>query len=334
MKGMGTILLTVILIAAVESQVEPYELTYPANFGGRFIIPADNPMTKEGVALGRALFYEERLSLNNKLSCASCHKQKLAFTDNQRFSFGVDGQPTRRNSMSLSNLLWVRNLFWDGRSPSLEQQAVVPLTDPHEMGQSLETSGKKLAQTKVYPQLFEKVFGTSEINGDRITKALSQFERTLISANSKYDWYLRGEYPLSESEQRGLNVFSGRGNCVHCHGGPKTFIELFHNNGLDSIYVDAGREDFTKQITDRGRFRVPTLRNIAITAPYMHDGRFKDLPGVLGHYGDHIVESETLSPFLSRLKLSREEKTDIISFLNTLTDTDFINDPKFADPDL
>ncbi|HMR57644.1 MAG TPA: cytochrome-c peroxidase, partial [Cyclobacteriaceae bacterium] len=139
---------------------EPYPLKYPANFGGRFTIPEDNPVTREGVALGRKLFYEELLSANNKISCASCHQQALAFSDNRQFSIGVDGTPTRRNSMSLSNLLWVKNFFWDGRSTSLEAQAVVPLTDPHEMGQSLEASSRKLNASKNYPSLFEKAFGT------------------------------------------------------------------------------------------------------------------------------------------------------------------------------
>lgn len=320
------------LTALALYEPEPYELKYPANFGTRTYIPADNPTTREGVALGRMLFYEERLSANNKLSCASCHKQEFAFTDNQRFSFGVDGTATRRNSMSLANLLWVQNLFWDGRAGSLEQQAVVPLTDPHEMGQSLEMSSKKLSETKVYPPLFEKAFGSRQIDGDKIAKAISQFERTMISANSKYDVYLRGEIKLSESEKRGLTAFSLKANCVHCHGGTKTMIELFHNNGLDSTFADAGREDFTKSTNDKGRFRVATLRNIAVTAPYMHDGRFKDLKEVLDHYGDHIVESPTLSPFLGREKLTEQEKEDIISFLHTLTDNDFITDPRFSDP--
>ncbi|MEJ0034322.1 MAG: cytochrome c peroxidase [Bacteroidota bacterium] len=316
---MRAVLLALIFTFTALPRNEPYELKYPANFGSRFTIPADNPITKEGVALGRMLFYEERLSSNNTRSCASCHKQEFAFTDNQRFSFGADGTPTNRNSMSLANVLWVNKFFWDGRTEGLEQQAIVPMTDPHEMNQSLGTSSKKLTQTKVYPALFEKAFGSREINGDRITKAISQFERTLISANSKYDQYLNKEYKLTESEQRGLVVFDTKGNCAHCHGGPKTFIELFHNNGLDSV---------------QGRFRVPTLRNISVTAPYMHDGRFKDLSEVLNHYGGHIIESENVSPFLSRLSLTEDEKKDVISFLNTLTDTEFINNKNFSDPDL
>jgi cytochrome c peroxidase len=330
---------------------EPYEIRYPSNFGGRFTIPADNPMTKEGVALGRMLFYEERLSVNDKVSCATCHKQERAFTDGMPFSTGVDGTGTKRNSMSLSNLLWVKNLFWDGRSTSLEEQSIVPLTDPHEMGQSLEASSKKLSETKHYPQLFEKAFGTREINGTKIGKALAQFERILISANSKYDQYLRGDYKPTESELRGLKLFSSgpqpdkniRGaNCIHCHSVPKTFLELFHNNGLDSIQRDFGREDFTKLVEDRGRFRVPTLRNIAVTAPYMHDGRFWTLNEVIDHYSDHVKSSGTLSPFIAgvtnkpgsiSLALTKEEKQDILSFLHMLTDNTFITNPEFSDPE-
>lgn len=329
---------------------EPYELKYPANFGSRFTIPASNPMTKEGVALGRMLFYEKRLSANNNVSCGTCHRQERAFTDGMTLSIGVDGTPTKRNSMSLSNLLWVRSLFWDGRASSLEQQAMVPLTDPHEMGQSLALSSDKLSHMKNYSLLFEKAFGTREITGDRISKALSQFERSLISANSKYDQYLQGEYKLTESELSGLNLFMSApqpdigvrgGNCQHCHGVPKTFTDMFHNNGLDSVYTDGGREDITKSASDKGRFRVPTLRNIDLTGPYMHDGRFKSLAEVLDHYSDHIKQNETLSPFIGEvsndrgaigLKLTQREKEDIINFLHTLTDEDFISNPEFSDP--
>lgn len=332
------------------SETGPYELKYPANFGNRFTIPKDNPMTKEAVQLGRTLFYEERLSSNNNISCATCHQQNLAFTDGKPFSVGVDGTLTKRNSMSLANLLWVRNFFWDGRSGTLEEQTIVPLTDPHEMGQSLEASSQKLQQTKTYPALFKQAFGSSEVTGERIAKAIAQFERTLISANSKYDQYLRGEYVPSEEELNGMALFTDspqplrniRGaNCAHCHGTPKTFMELFHNNGLDSVHVDLGRETLTKQAIDRGRFRIPTLRNIALTAPYMHDGRFETLEEVLDHYSEHVVQSETLSPFISDatnqlegsgLQLNLQEKRDIISFLHMLTDEDFIHNPEFSDP--
>jgi cytochrome c peroxidase len=252
--------------------------------------------------------------------------------------------------MSLANLLWVRNFFWDGRSPGLEHQAVFPLTDPHEMGQSLEESSRKLQQTRLYPALFQQAFGSSTIRGAEITKALAQFERTLISANSKYDSYLQGNYQPTAEELEGLALFSARpqpvqkirgANCAHCHGSPKTFIELFHNNGLDSVFADAGRSGITGHSIDRGRFRVPTLRNIVLTAPYMHDGRFTTLEEVLDHYSDHIRSSESLSPFIQEvsndvggtsLRLTETEKKNIIHFLHLLTDSTFIQNPAFSDP--
>lgn len=326
----------------------PYTLRYPATFGGRFQIPAENPTTEEGVRLGRMLFYEKRLSQNNTLSCESCHEQSRAFTDGRTFSVGVDGSLTRRNSMSLANLLWVRNFFWDGRSEGLENQAVFPLTDAHEMGQALTVSADKLKHTSVYPALFKEAFGTEDITPERITKALAQFERTLISADSRYDRYLAGSYQPTASEARGMLLFENgpasgiRGaNCGHCHGGPKTFKELFHNNGLDSVFADAGREEHTKDAGDRGRFRVPTLRNIALTAPYMHDGRFASLDEVLDHYNEHIVASSTLSSFLEgvsnqaggqTLGLNVADKQDIKAFLHMLTDSTFIKNPEFSNP--
>ena len=336
--------------ALIQDGPTPYTLSYPANFGGRFTIPDDNPLTQEGVALGRFLFYETKLSATNALSCATCHEQKRAFTDGKTLSTGVDGTLTPRNTMSLANLLWVRNFFWDGRSPGLEAQAVFPLTDPHEMGQSLAESVVKLRQTRTYPPLFKAAFGSDLITEDQVLKALAQFERTLISANSPYDRFLAGTYQPSAAEMRGMALFmdgpvpekNQRGaNCGHCHGGPKTFKELFHNNGLDSLPADLGREKATGQIADRGRFRVPTLRNIALTAPYMHDGRFSTLEQVLDHYNEHIKDSPTLSTFLKgesnvaggkSLGLSANEKSDILAFLALLTDSTFITNPAFSNP--
>lgn len=297
----------VCLGASGLKQATPLTLVYPANFGNRTNIPDDNPMTEEGVQLGRRLFYETKLSINNLIACATCHQQAKAFTDGLRVSIGVDGTPTPRNAMSLVNLLWVRNFFWDGRAKGLEAQAAFPLTDPHEMGQSLEVSVQKLQQAAGYTKLFEQAFGSPQITEQRIVQALAQFERTLISANSKYDQYLRGDYQPTASELNGIQLFFSNPNpeknirgasCGHCHGGPKTYIELFHNNGLDSIPADKGREAITGQSYDRGRFRVATLRNIALTAPYMHDGRFSRLEDVVDHYNEHIQPSETLSTFL------------------------------------
>lgn len=310
----------------------PYPLSYPANFGNRINVPDDNPTTRQGVYLGRALFYETRLSANNALSCGSCHKQELAFTDGLSFSKGVDGVATPRNSMSLANLLWTRKFFWDGRAGSLEEQAAIPLTNPHEMGQALAVSAKKLSTTNVYPALFKQVYGDEHITGERIVKAIAQFERTLISANSRYDQYLCNAYTPTADELKGMALFNQgpqpekgiRGaNCSHCHGGTKNYMELFHNNGLDSIPKDEGIAALTGLAGDRGRFKVPTLRNIALTAPYMHDGRFKTLAEVVDHYSDHIIESASLSTFLrgesnevngKALKLTAEEKKQLIAF--------------------
>ncbi|MES2113049.1 MAG: cytochrome c peroxidase [Bacteroidota bacterium] len=334
-----------------EPETGPYQFNYPKNFGNRINTPDNNPTTKQGVYLGRLLFYETKLSANNKLSCAGCHQQEKAFTDGKAFSTGVDNVPTSRNSMSLANLLWARKLFWDGRAASLEEQAAVPLTSPHEMGQSLRESASKLSSSNTYRGLFKMTFGDDNITGQRICMAISQFERTLISCNSRYDRYLAHEYTPTKEELNGMNLFMNspypqlerRGaNCSQCHGGAKTYLELFHNNGLDSIPKDAGIEAITGLTGDCGRFKVPTLRNIALTAPYMHDGRFKTLAGVLDHYSEHVKESPSLSTFLRNesndvdgktLNLRPEEKRDIIAFLNMLTDSAFVTNPQFAAPD-
>lgn len=321
----------------------PYKLTYPSYFGHRTNLSEDNPLTVEGVQLGRRLFYETRLSSNNTLSCASCHQQAHAFIDPRRFSLGFDGTPTKRNSMSLTNILWVQNFFWDGRATSLEAQAVTPLTDAHEMGQSLEESVRKIPE---YAPLFDAAFGSPGITPERLVKALAQFERTLISANSRYDQYIRGEATFTAEERRGLDLFYGSVNrgqrsagCGNCHGGPRTFNETYHNNGLDRDPLDSGRAGVTHMAYDLARFRVVTLRNIALSAPYMHDGRFGTLREVIDHYSDHLEASPTLSPTLRDtanrpiyLHLTEGEKTDLLAFLHTLTDSAFITDPRFASP--
>ncbi|MBC7923207.1 MAG: cytochrome-c peroxidase [Ferruginibacter sp.] len=352
--GLSLLLLLVVTRSKESSDpvvdAGPYEFQHPSNFGNRYTIPADNPTTKEGVHLGRLLFYEKKLSANNTMSCGSCHQQDRAFTDGLAFSPGVNGIPTTRSSMSLANLLWVRQFFWDGRAKSLEEQAVFPLTAPHEMGQSLEISAEKLRKTPSYPPLFKFVYGDEQITGDRIIKAISQFERTLISANSRYDQYLAGQYQPTESEKRGHDLFMThpvpeqnlRGaNCGDCHGGYKTFMEFYHNNGLETEPKDLGRETITQRQNDRGRFRVPTLRNVALTAPYMHDGRFKTLAEVLDHYNEHIQPHATLSPLIieatnevggKTLLLTPQDKQDVIAFMHLLTDSTFVTDPRFSDP--
>lgn len=320
----------------------PYPLQIPNTFGHRYTIPADNPMTVEGVALGRYLFYDSLLSKNNTISCSSCHRQELAFTDGFTLSIGVSGRPTFRNSMSLANLLWVRDFFWDGHSKTLEDQALIPLAHPDEMGLAPEKAAQKLQQTTFYPLRFLKAFGTDQITPELMAKALAQFERTLISANSPYDQYLQGKYTLTPAEKRGMDLFmrgSNReqtirgANCAHCHGGAQFFQNRFHNNGLDASPLDPGRQEVTGFDEDFARFRVPTLRNIALTAPYMHDGRFKTLEDVVNHYSDHIAQSTTLSADLrGMIALTAQERQDLVAFLHTLTDQEFIRNPAFGNP--
>lgn len=318
--------------AFVFVDTRPFPLRYPASFGNRISIPDNNPTTVEGVELGRYLFYDTLLSKNNTISCSSCHHQNKAFTDGFALSIGVSGRPTLRNAMSLANLLWVRDFFWDGHATSLETQALIPMAHPDEMGLPPEKAADKLQKTDFYPGKFEKAFGTSAISPALIARALAQFERTLISADSRYDRFLAGKAFLSPSEKHGLTVFE-KANCTHCHGGAKFFQNVFHNNGLDASPLDPGRQEVTAQEADFARFRVPTLRNIAVTGPYMHDGRFKTLEEVVAHYSDHVRPSRTLSPELARpIGLTAAEKQDLVAFLRTLTDSTFLANPAFSNP--
>jgi cytochrome c peroxidase len=306
--------------------------------------PADNPLTEEGVALGRQLFYEKQLSADGTVSCGSCHQQSKAFADGRARARGVGGQRHRRNSMALFNLAWAKDFTWDGSQTSLEDQARIPLENPVEMHQSLAASAAKLQQLPDYPRLFGKAFGSSKITEDNILKALAQFERTLVSANSKYDRYNRLEVMLTNDELEGQRLMKHStspsfpsAECQHCHD-TELFVgphRTFFNNGLDAPpFADPGRAGVTGLAVDQGRFKAPTLRNIALTGPYMHDGRFQTLEQVLDHYNDHVVASATLDGNLSsaRTHLNSTQKRQIIAFLHTLTDSSFITDPRFAEP--
>lgn len=328
----------------------PYQLSIPFYFGN-YNIPNDNVLTDSGVALGRRLFYEKKLSGNNTMSCGSCHQQKFGFADPNRFSTGIDGIAGTKQSMALANLMWQDKFFWDGRSSSLEQQALLPISDPIELHQSLDMAISKLQKTSYYPKAFYIAFGDSIINSKNLAKAISQFERTLITSNSKYDLYLQKRYFPTEDELNGLNLFFTHpnpeeglrgGNCGDCHGGYLTALKGFHNNGLDSE-PNIGLMAVTGNPLDKGKFKTPSLRNIALTAPYMHDGRFTTLEQVLDHYNEHIQPSATLDPLITgasneingkSLKLTKKEKADIVLFLKMLTDSTFISDKRFSDPNL
>ena len=326
---------------------------------GQFRVPEDNPLTDEAVELGRRLFYDVRLSGNNEVSCSTCHRQQLAFTDGRQTAIGVSGKALALNSMSLANLMWgPRHFFWNGRVTSLEEQALVPIQHADEMDQSLAELVDELKADSQYRSLFSIAYG--RISNENIAKALASFQRTLISSDSKYDKYLRGEATLTEQENLGRKLFVAHpdvkaslrgGNCIDCHSqfltsGFNTLYDGFSNNGLDSEEdLLPGLEEVTQIRAHRGLFKVPTLRNIALTAPYMHDGRFATLEQVLDHYNEGIKMSSTLSPLIAEadnstkgvvtqasLNLTEHEKTAIIAFLHTLTDRQFITEEKFSNP--
>jgi cytochrome c peroxidase len=305
------------------------------------IIPNNNPLTEEGIALGKKLFFERRLSKNNAKSCASCHSPNKAFADITSFSVGVDGQLGTRNSMPLFNLAWNfgDRFAWDGKELGLERQAFEPVRNPIELHGNWTEIANKLQQDAEYPTLFLQAFGTSTIDSTLVTKAIAQFERTLISGNSKFDQYLQGNATLTSQELNGLDVFlrEDKGDCFHCHGSqsnPLWTDNDFHNNGLDATFTDLGLGAVTGDPNDNGKFRSPSLRNLAFTAPYMHDGRFATLEEVIDHYSEGIQISSTLDPLIKNaaqggVQLSPSDKADLIAFLLTLTDNEFISNPAF-----
>ena len=322
----------------------PYSLKIPELFQQKLIdplIPSNNPLTEEGVALGKKLFFDRKLSGNNTQACASCHKPQNSFTDNTRFSNGIDGVFGSRNSMPLMNLAWnfTDKFAWDGKELGLERQALEPVKNPIEMHSNWRNVAEKLQQDPEYPTLFLRAFGTTTIDSSLVTKAIAQFERILISGNAKFDQYLLGNATLSLEELNGFTVFMDeeKGDCFHCHGSdnnPLWTDNSFHNNGLDSTFDDLGLGAVTGDPNDNGTFRSPSLRNLNFTAPYMHDGRFATLEEVINHYSEGLQFSSTIDPLMKKVnqggvQLTSQEKLDLKAFLLTLTDPEFINNPDF-----
>ncbi len=329
----------------------PYELEIPSHFP-QMKIPEDNPMTVEGVELGRHLFYEKKLSGDNTMSCGNCHAPANAFSDPNQFSTGIQGIQGSRHSMALVNLGWNNFFFWDGRSKTLEEQVLLPVRDPIEMHETWTNATKKLKADAKYRDMFYKAFGTTEPDSLLAAKALAQFLRTLISGTSKFDVMYKYEngLPLSDAEQQifneitvqqwgGYDLFKSLNgaDCFHCHNGPLMQVEKFSNNGLDATFTDLGRGAITGNPNDNGLFKVPTLRNIEFSAPYMHDGRFATLDDVINHYSHTIVMSPTIDPliefaFQGGVQLDAQEKNLLKQFLLTLSDEEFINNPAFKAP--
>lgn len=300
-------------------------------------LPLDNPLGEARISLGRRLFHEKQLSRDGSISCASCHQSGAALGDPRRFSKGVEGRMGDRNGMPLFNLAWKQLFFWDGRAKGLRNQVLVPIEDHREMDESLERVVQKLREASGYEKEFEHAFGSPGISAERLGLAMENFLISLTSHDSKFDRAQRGEAALTADERRGFELFMTErdprlgamgADCFHCHGGALFTDHQFRNNGLPIEQSDTGRHRVTGSALDRGAFSTPSLRNIALTAPYMHDGRFATLDDVLDHYSTGVKRTDTLDPNLAKhpdggLHLSSEDKRCVIAFLKTLTDDRF-----------
>jgi cytochrome c peroxidase len=338
-----------------EVLVDIYGTPYPFEsppFFPPMDVPSDNPLTYESIELGRFLFWEKKLSGDNTQSCGSCHLPEHGFSDPNQFSVGITGAIGNRQAMPLVNMGWSTSFFWDGRAATLEQQVIQPVENPIEMNESWENALAELRLDPIYPAKFKAAFGSEDITKERAAKAMASFLRIMVSSNSKFDLQRIGQYIFTEEEQRGFTlfiteggdpevnpIFQGGADCFHCHGyGAMQMTDyLFHNNGLDpSFENDPGRFLVTGNALDSGKFKAPTLRNIELTSPYMHDGRFVTLEEVIDHYDTGGTPSSTIDAFMKYtsggLGLTAQKKSDLLAFLKCLTDTSFINDPAFSDP--
>ena len=318
--------------------------------------PTNNPIINDGATLGRVLFYDKKLSANGTIACASCHKQNKGFSDDAVLSLGFNGGSTGRHSMTLINSRFYQRgrFFWDERAATLEEQVLMPFQDPVEMGMTLEQVVSKVQEQSYYPSLFTKAFGSAEINADKISKALAQFVRSIVSYSSKYDMGRAmtatpgANFPnFTAEENLGKNIFfapiqNGGGACFGCHT-TEAFISANpgpQNNGLDAVSTtDLGAGSVFNNPIFIGRFKTSSLRNIELTAPYMHDGRFSTLEEVVEHYNSGIQNHPTLSPALKdannnpvQLNLTTEEKAALVAFLKTLTDNSVSNNVKWSNP--
>ena len=292
----------------------------------------NNQLTKAGFELGRKLFFDGRLSRTNDISCGTCHQPATAFAQiDHAISHGVEDKLGTRNSPPLFNLAWHTNFFWDGGVNHIESQPIAPITNPVEMDEKLNNVVAKLQADDTYKAMFKAAIGDETINTQRISKAITQFQAMLVSANAKYDRVQRGDAAFTEAENRGLAVFKAQ--CASCHKEPLFTDFTFRNNGLKVTTVnDSGRAHITKLPGDLYKFKVPSLRNLKYSSPYMHDGRFTTLDAVLTHYTSGIIPSPTLDPALAGgIQLSSTQKEDLLQFLNTLNDESFVRDERFKE---
>ena len=321
--------------SAVYKLVEkPYIFTVPEGFPQPYI-PEDNALTHDRIELGKKLFYDTILSADKSVSCASCHLQTMAFTDGKTLSTGVGHALSERNGMPLINLAWSNSFFWDGGVNTLELQVMKPLTSSNEMNLPVQEAVKRLNTDKTYKKLFRKAYGTDP-DAASLFRAIASFERTLISADTKFDayFYKKDVTAFNESELRGYKLFFGgdKVHCGSCHSGINLTNNTFQNNGLYMEYADQGRYKITGNEKDKGKFKVPTLRNIALTAPYMHDGSLQTLEEVIDHYNTGGIAHPNKSEHVhihKGMKLNVQDKKDLVNFLHTLTDMNFITNKAF-----
>ena len=340
----------------VEPKIEgqtPYSIEIPNGFPTNVNIPEDNPMTVEGVDLGRHLYYDGRLSGRESegkpMSCSSCHLQQFSFENGVGKGTGADGIQTYNVMLPHVNLLWNPGTYlWNGSVPSIEADVLGTITAPDEFGSTYEKVEKAIRAVPMYPPMFKAAFGTEEVNVDRIAKAIAQFMRTQISSDSKFDRVLRGEDNFTNEEQRGLVLFTTEegADCFHCHGAPGNPLmttNLFYNNAKDveaDFDLDHDRYSVTGDSRDKGAYKATTLRNIELTGPYMHDGRYTTLDEVIDFYSEGLVYSNYVHPLMHKVfppyghgaNLNPIQKADLKAFLLTLTDTVFINNPDLASP--
>lgn len=307
---------------------EAYQIALPAHFPMPEI-PDDNQMTVARVELGKKLFFDPALSVDGSVSCGSCHFQELAFADNVQLSVGVQGRRGKRNSPPLFNLAWHDRLMSDGGVPNLELQVLVPLHDENEMASNILDISEELNEIEEYRQMARVAYG-SDMSPFVITHSIAAFERTLISGNSRYDQYINGDtQALNSSEKRGMDLFfSERTSCGSCHGGFLLKDQDYHNIGLSEEYEDIGRELISLDPMDRGKFKTPSLRNVAVTAPYMHDGSMSSLMEVVEHFNSGGANHPIKDFRIRELDLNEQEKLDLVNFMEALTDDEFLANPE------
>lgn len=334
MRIKATLFILICWIVVAFKTTDESSLRIPGNWPLPQYNFSGNPLTKEKIALGRALFYDPVLSANNTISCASCHSQYTSFAHvDHALSHGIFDRIGKRNAPALMNLAWQKSFMWDGAVNHLDMQALAPISNADEMNENIEHVVLKLQQSEIYPGLFYKAFHDSVITGEHVLKSISQFMLTLVSADAKYDSVMRKQTVFTAQEENGYHLFQK--NCASCHKEPLFTNEQFENNGLpvDTILNDYGRMKVSMHADDSLKFKVPTLRNIEFSYPYMHDGRFKRLTEVMNHYTNGVVHSRTLSKELQQpIVLSSNEKVDVIAFLLTLTDKKFLFNTDYSYP--